>query len=43
MDGLCILGTVDPEVGLLWFLVFNTTFSYIVAISFIGGGNWSAQ
>jgi len=25
--------------GLVWFMVFNTTFSYIVAISFIGGGN----
>jgi hypothetical protein len=27
------------SVGLVWFMVFNTTFSYIVAISFIGGGN----
>ena len=24
-------------------MVFNITFSYIVAVSFIGGGNWSTQ
>jgi hypothetical protein len=33
-------------IGLIWFLVFNATFnniSGIVAISFIGGRNWSTQ
>ena len=27
-------------VVMIWFMVFNATFSYIVAVSFIGGGNW---
>jgi len=27
----------------VWFMVFNVTFSYIVAVSFIGGGNRSIQ
>jgi len=27
----------------LWFMVFNATFSYIVAVSIIGGGNRSTQ
>jgi hypothetical protein len=26
-----------------WFMVFNTTLSYIVVVSFIGGGNWDAR
>ena len=33
----------NTDDGLVWFMVFNTTlrqyFSYIVAVSFIGGGN----
>jgi hypothetical protein len=26
-----------------WFMVFSTTFSYIVVVRFIGGGNWDAR
>jgi hypothetical protein len=37
--------TVDQGYG--WFMVFYATFkkyfSYIVAVSFIGGGNWSTE
>jgi hypothetical protein len=37
--------TVDQGYG--WFMVFYATFkkyfSYIVAVSFIGGGNWSTR
>jgi len=33
----------QTNVGIIGFMVFNSTFSYIVAVSFIVGGNRSTQ